>query len=357
LRFVIKPRSLADLMYPIEGVSDDAEQLAGELKNKQDDARDAIAVAQRKQKRLYDSKRKNKEFEVGDLVVLKFNRFGPGYKPLKPHDNKLGPLGTPLRITEKLSPISYRLALPSNSRIHDVVSIIHLRRYNGVGRDVQPLPIQVDGAEEYEVERIDGQRINSQGMVEFLVKWVGYGDKERTWEPISNLTHADAAIAEWNASRNDAKPKPKKTRHPRQPAPENTIGRRTRSHTRSPSPHPPSPHAPTNERSSNMQTRANPGLGATATATAPQPRRSARIKAQSSNMPAPASSNNDPAKGSTSRAARDRQHLITSSQQKTAASASAKKAAAAAAEQKAATAAEKTATAQEDAATQEANTG
>jgi hypothetical protein len=48
LRFVIKPRSLADLMYPIEGVSDDAEQLAGELKNKQDDARDAIAVAQRK---------------------------------------------------------------------------------------------------------------------------------------------------------------------------------------------------------------------------------------------------------------------------------------------------------------------
>jgi hypothetical protein len=261
--------------------------------------------------------------------MLKFNRFGPGYKPLKPHDNKLGPLGTPLRITEKLSRISYRLALPSDSRIHDVVSIIHLRRYNGVGQDVRPLPIQVDGAEEYEAERIDGQRINSQGTVEFLVKWFGYADKERTWEPISNLSHADAAIAEWSASRKDDA-KPKKTRHPRQPAPD-TIGRRTRSQSRSPSPHAPSPHTPSphtpsphtpsphtpspraDERSSNQMhtTKANTSLSATATA--PQPGRSARIQAQSNK---PSSSNSD-AKSFTSRPARDRQHLIASSSSKT----------------------------------------
>ena len=288
--------------------------------------------------------------------MLKFNRFGPGYKPLKPHDNKLGPLGTPLRITEKLSRISYRLALPSDSRIHDVVSIIHLRRYNGVGQDVRPLPIQVDGAEEYEAECIDGQRINSQGTVEFLVKWFGYADKERTWEPISNLSHADAAIAKWNASRKDDA-KPKKTRHPRQPAPD-TIGRRTRSQSRSPSPHAPSPHTPSpraDERSSNQMhtTKANTSLSATATA--PQPRRSARIQAQSNK---PSSSNSD-AKSFSSRPARDRQHLIASSTTTTqlATAAAAKQKAAAAEAQKTATAQGTTAgqdAEQEDAATQEA---
>jgi hypothetical protein len=203
LRFTMRPRSLADLIYPLEGASDNAERLAAELKNRQDDARDAIAVAQRKQKKYFDSKRRDKEFKVGELVILKFNRFGPGYKPPKPHDNKLAPLGTPLRITKKLSPLSYRLALPADSKIHDVVSIVHLCKYNGPGENIKPLPVRVDDEEEYEVERIDGQRLNAQGVTEYLVKWTGYGDKERTWEPISNLGHADTAIADWNTSRKD----------------------------------------------------------------------------------------------------------------------------------------------------------
>jgi hypothetical protein len=122
---------------------------------------------------------------VGDLVVLKFNRFGPGYKPQKPHNHKLAPIGTPLRVLEKLSPLSYRLAIPPQSRIHDVVSIVHLRKYRGsgkddLGKDIRPLPVKVDEEEEFEVERIDGERINSQGTQEFLVKWHGYADNERT---------------------------------------------------------------------------------------------------------------------------------------------------------------------------------
>ena len=129
LRFTVKPRGLTDLFYPLEGTSDSAERLAEDLKNKQDEARDSVAVAQWKQKKYFDGKRQNKEFNVGDLVVLKFNRFGPGYKPPKPHDHKLAPIGTPLHVVEKLSPVSYRLALPDNTKIHDVVSIIHLHRY------------------------------------------------------------------------------------------------------------------------------------------------------------------------------------------------------------------------------------
>lgn len=162
LRFAVKPRGLVDLFYPLEGTSDSAECLVEDLKNKQDEARDSIAVAQWKQKKYFDGKRQNKEFNVGDLVVLKFNRFGLGYKPPKPHDHKLAPIGTPLRIVKKLSPLSYCLALPDDTRIHDVISIIHLRRYRGSGEGIRPPLIAIDNEEEYEVEHIDGERINSR---------------------------------------------------------------------------------------------------------------------------------------------------------------------------------------------------
>jgi hypothetical protein len=231
LRYTVQPRGLTDLMYPLEGSSESAEQLAQELKNRQDEARDSIAVAQRKQKKYYDQKKKKHEFNVGDLVVLKLNRFGPGYRPAKPHLNKLGPTGTPLRIVEKISPLAYRLDLPQNAKIHDVVSIVHLKRFRGLNHDIRPLPVQVeDGGEEYEVESIEGQRTNAQGTVEYLVKWKGYGDHERTWEPLAHLAHSDEAVAKWHAKRPDppAKRKPKSARNVSTTPP--TDRRSTRQH-------------------------------------------------------------------------------------------------------------------------------
>lgn len=207
LRFTMTPRGLADLLHPIEGSSETAEQLAEDLRNRRDEAKDSIRVAQRKQKRYYDARRTPKEFEAGDLVLLKFNRFGPGYKAPKPHNHKLAPIGTPLRILEKISPVAYRLALPTDSRIHDVVSIAHLKQYAG-DSPIRPLPIIVDDHEEFEVERIDGERINSRGVTEYLVKWQGYNENERTWEPIHHLEHADEIIRRWRANRPDKKPRP-----------------------------------------------------------------------------------------------------------------------------------------------------
>jgi hypothetical protein len=39
-----------------------------------------MVVAQRKQKKYADQKHSPKEFQVGELVLIKYNRFGPGYK-------------------------------------------------------------------------------------------------------------------------------------------------------------------------------------------------------------------------------------------------------------------------------------
>lgn len=135
------------------------------------------------------------------------------YLPIVEHEynSTVNDTTGPFRITEKLSPLSYRLQLPADARMHDVVSIVHLRRFHGDNQELRPLPVLVDEQEEYEVERIDGQRSNAQGSNEYLVKWKGYGEKERTWEPLSNLQHADEAIATWHSSQveaNDKKARP-----------------------------------------------------------------------------------------------------------------------------------------------------
>jgi hypothetical protein len=205
LRFAMQPRGLVDLMHPFEGTSETAETLAEDLKNRRDEARDSIAIAQRKQKRYADARRTPKEFEVGELVVLKLNRFGAGYKPLAGHAHKLGPFGTPVRIVEKLSPLSYRIDLPAGSRIHDVVSLVHLRKYRGTGADVRPLPTMVEEEPEWEVESVDGER-KSRGRKEYLIRWKGYGIHERTWEPLDHLEHAGEEIAEWNSRQPEVNP-------------------------------------------------------------------------------------------------------------------------------------------------------
>lgn len=68
---------------------------------------------------------------------------------------------------------------------------MHMKRYKGTGDEIPPLPITVGDVEEFEVERIDSEQLNSLGGKEYRVKWYGYADKKRTWEPLANLEHAD----------------------------------------------------------------------------------------------------------------------------------------------------------------------
>jgi len=156
LRFTIHLCGIPDVLSPHDSwSSESAETLTGDLQNRRSDARDSIIAAQWKQKELYDSKRYDFQFKVGDLALLRFHRFGSSYKPLLLHHHKIAPMSTPICILEKLFLLSYRIQLPAGSQIHDVLSVMYLQHYKGTDTDdIKSMPVQVDGVEEYEVERI-----------------------------------------------------------------------------------------------------------------------------------------------------------------------------------------------------------
>ena len=147
------------------------------LKNKGDEVGSTIRLAQEAQKEYVDFKRSDKQFEVGDLIFLKYTRFGLDYKPPKAHSNKLGPTSIFVRIVRKISFLIYKVVFSAGFKIHDVVSIIHLKKYGDDIDDVRPLPIKQDGQLKWEVESIEGERIVGKNKTkEYLVKWVGYDD-------------------------------------------------------------------------------------------------------------------------------------------------------------------------------------
>ena len=62
----------------------------------------------------------------------------------------------------------------------------------------------MDDAGKFEVERVLDHRRVHRGHVwvdEYLIKWVGYGLFEATWEPSAHLANAPTALADFLATR------------------------------------------------------------------------------------------------------------------------------------------------------------
>ena len=100
----------------------------------------------------------------------------------------------PYAIEEKVSNVTYRLKLPRTVRLHPMFHVALLAPYIGDERNALPPPVEVEGDEEYGVEKIlDGRLWRKQKQ--YLMKWEGYPDSENTWEPAVGLKHALEAMS------------------------------------------------------------------------------------------------------------------------------------------------------------------
>ena len=103
----------------------------------------------------------------------------------------------PFEISQVLSPLTYRLHLPSTWKIHDVFHTSLLSSYKETKAHgpnfSKPPPDLIGTEEEYEVEQIVSHQ-GTAGRCRYLTAWKGYSSSENTWEPESNLRHASEIL-------------------------------------------------------------------------------------------------------------------------------------------------------------------
>src|SRR6266568_2827718 len=104
-----------------------------------------------------------------------------------------------------MSPVNYRLKLPTQWSIHDVFHIDLLTPYRETdihgANYSRPAPDLVNDEEEYEVETVlDTRRFGRGRKKQYLIKWKGYPDSDNEWVNHKDI-HAPEAIREFESSK------------------------------------------------------------------------------------------------------------------------------------------------------------
>ena len=147
-----------------------------------------LKVATDRQKSYTDMKRKDIRYEVGEKVFLKVSpwkkvmRFGK--------KGKLSPrfIG-PYEVIEKVGPVAYRLALPSDlEKIHNVFHVSMLRRYRSdpthivSSETIELRPDLTYEEEPVEILAHEVKELRNKKILLVKVLWRNHKTEEATWE-------------------------------------------------------------------------------------------------------------------------------------------------------------------------------
>ncbi|KGQ00850.1 hypothetical protein PAAG_12477 [Paracoccidioides lutzii Pb01] len=105
----------------------------------------------------------------------------------------------PFRILEKVGN-AYKLDLPITMKIHSIFSPDKLRKDSRdplPGQTIRPPdPIEIDGENEWEIDRILASRI-SRSKLQYRVRWKGF-DEDSSWYPARDFKGSPHAIRDFH---------------------------------------------------------------------------------------------------------------------------------------------------------------
>ena len=158
-----------------------------------------------KAQELWVKHRDMPKYKEGDLVWLEGRNLclsQPTPKLVPRHHG-------PFKVIQVMSPVNYRLELPTQWSIHPVFHINLLTPYwetitHGANY-LRPPPNLVDNEEEYEVEKIlDSRLFGRHKRLQYLVKWAGYPDSDNMWVDKDDIFTEDK-VREFKNSNPEAK--------------------------------------------------------------------------------------------------------------------------------------------------------
>ena len=183
---------------PYKGVNPKAHHFTKDWRKNVEIARAYLEKASKRMKKWADKGRRDLEFKIGDLVLVKL--MPEQFRSLKSRDNRfVRKYWGPVPVIAKVGKVAYKIAPPSGIKIHPVIHVSNLKLYHPDMEDPsrnQPTRPEVNlrRPERKVAEEILAERevtVRGRRRKEFLVKWRGLGDEETSWEKegdISNFT-------------------------------------------------------------------------------------------------------------------------------------------------------------------------
>ena len=168
------------------------------------EARNKAQELMKKVQQSWIKHRDTPKYKVGDQVWLEGCHLRTNQPTAKLAPRRHGPFP----IVQVMSPVNYRLHLPTQWSIHDVFHIDLLTPYREMlthGANYQrPPPDLIDGVEEFKVKKVLDLRQHGRGRkLQYLIKWKGYPDSDNQWVNWDDAKESLDAIQDFKRSNPD----------------------------------------------------------------------------------------------------------------------------------------------------------
>ena len=165
------------------------------MKQAREDTHEAMAKAQS----FWNKKTTFRPYQKGQKVWIEGTNIKTTHPTTKLHAKRF----SPFKITEVISPMTYRLQLPAQWKIHNTfhAALLHPYRMTELYRKEfpKPPPDLITGQEEWEVENVLASRHQGRWKkLQYLVRWKGFSEAHDLWEPSENLENAHKAISNFH---------------------------------------------------------------------------------------------------------------------------------------------------------------
>ncbi|ESK81337.1 hypothetical protein Moror_16719 [Moniliophthora roreri MCA 2997] len=163
------------------------EKRLAELKRLRQETSAMIEVA--RQRMINQGKRKTDKFAKGQKVWLEGKNLDFGYPTKKLSPKREGPF----EIEEVMGPVTYKLKLLRQWRIHPVFHVGLLSPYKEMEEHganfLEPSLDIIEGHKEFKIEAIIGYKPRKY-LKKFLVSWKRYDSSHNEWKKKAELEHA-----------------------------------------------------------------------------------------------------------------------------------------------------------------------
>ncbi|RVW67108.1 Retrovirus-related Pol polyprotein from transposon 17.6 [Vitis vinifera] len=147
-----------------------------------------ISKAQQRMKIQADKNRFDREFNIGDMVLLKLQ----AYKQVSMHSGgpKLQPRNYgPFKVIDRIGTVAYQLQLPPDAQIHNVFHVSLLKPAHASIQDCSSLPISNTSTTLLPQAILDRRLVKRHNVpaVQLLIHWVDKSPADASWEFADDL--------------------------------------------------------------------------------------------------------------------------------------------------------------------------